>query len=447
MTEDILLRFLSHGLIDVGGDDAKLEKLQATAGDLAGNLKKTPAKATAYALVAFDPQAPTDDPVVCEALEALKNRWATYINTFSGTPIAVVRAILLEALARAAAQDERIGVAFVTSARNTLPFMAVGDERAIWADVVTTIEERVDARAEAEWATPSSISVPALDFDVPALKAPTVKTVRANREHLLELIRAAAGPHYHDPQQGNVATDGNPYWPQPQQQGQWNTEFGKRMSETVAGAVDAAVGKTTVEQADLSQPFRDLTASVTAYVDATLKTVSGATAGLQRRTNLLWWKEALFSPSVRISYRELSPIAAATQMAFDLHQQVPTFSPASVSAFLFEAVVGLPSVEQAKTFAIRDLVCEAQTHESLAMLRSEGAALIGPPGGRGPIMALIAHPDVPAARAEAEFRRLTGVPADAQLTLPDWATWVFRELQATRAAIDGAKTTRRARKA
>lgn len=446
MTEGILLRFLSHGLIDVGGDDAKLEKLQATASDLAGNLKKTPTKATAYALVAFDPQAPTNDPVVCEVLEALKIRWATYINTFSGTPIAVVRAMLLEALTKAAAEDERIGVAFATSARNTLPFMEAGDERAIWADVVTTIEERVDARAETEWATPSSITAPAMNFDVPELKAPMVKTARTNREQLLSQFRAAGGPQYHDPQQGNVVTNGNPHWQQ-SNPAQWNAEFSKRMSETIAEVVDTVVGKTMVEQADLSKPFRDLATSVTTYVDATLMAVSGATAGLQRRTNLLWWKEALFSPSIRVSYRQLPPTVAAAQMAFDLHLQIPTFSPASVSAFLFEAVVGLPFVELEETFAIRDLIREAQTNENLAMLRDAGAAMIGPPDGRGPIMALVAHPYAPAADSDTDFRRLTGVPADAQLTLPGWATWVFRELQAARAANDGARPSKRTRKA
>jgi hypothetical protein len=447
MTENVLLRFLSHGLIDVGGDDAKLEKLQATAGDLADSLKKSPAKAAAYALVAFDPQAPVDDPVVREAIEALKKRWATYVNTFSGTPIAVVRAMLLDALARAAADDERIGVAFVTSARNMLPFMEAGDEHAIWADVVIAIEERVDARAEAEWATPSSITVPAITFDLPALEAPTVHTSRASRDYLKKEFLAAAGPHYHDPQKGNVATNGNPHWPN-NNQTQWVTEFGNRMSEAVADVIDGVVSKTAVEQADLAEPFRALAASVTDYVDATLKAVSGATGGLQRRTNLLWWKEALFSSSARLSYRDLPPTAAVAQMAFDLHMQVPTFSPASVSAFLFEAVIGLPSVEPEKMFAIRDLVREAQTHKSLVALRSAGAEIIGPPEGRGPVMALIAHPDAPAARAEEdEFRRLTGVPADAELTLPGWATWVFRELQAARAAVDGAKPPRRSRKA
>ena len=35
MSDQILLRFLSAGLIDVGGDDAKLAKLKETASDLA----------------------------------------------------------------------------------------------------------------------------------------------------------------------------------------------------------------------------------------------------------------------------------------------------------------------------------------------------------------------------------------------------------------------------
>ena len=36
-----------------------------------------------------------------------------------------------------------------------------------------------------------------------------------------------------------------------------------------------------------------------------MKAVSGATAGLQRRTNLIWWKETLYSPSARVSYRSM----------------------------------------------------------------------------------------------------------------------------------------------
>lgn len=444
MTENVLLRFLKHGLIDVGGDDAKLEKLQAASGDLASLLKKAPSKAAAYALIAFDPYAPAEDPVVREALEALNKRWATYANTFSGKPIAVVRAMLLDALATAAKEDERVGVAFATSARNTLPFMEAGDEQAIWSDVVAAIEEQVDTRAEAEWSMPDSITMSPMTFDLPAIKAPLINVAQTNQDYLTKALRAAAGPTSQE-EGKNVPTQGNPHWPQQNQA--WVGEFGIRASQAIAETFDDVVSQTTVEQTDLSEPFHALTISISEYLSATLTTISGATAGLQRRTNLLWWKEALYSPSARGSYRNLPPSVAATLMAFDLHQQVPNFSPASVSAFLFEAVTSLPSSDKGKMFSIRDLAVEAQTHESLAALRNAGSELISFSDGRGPVMALIAYPDSPSAQSEADFRRLTGVPADTQVSLPAWSTWVFRELQTARVTATPVKSRRRSRKA
>jgi hypothetical protein len=233
-------------------------------------------------------------------------------------------------------------------------------------------------------------------FDTPTLDAPKISTARANQDSLKKKFYAAAGPQYHDPQRGNIGTNGNPHMPQ-NAPSQWVTEFGDKMAEAVAEVVDAVAGAVSIEQSDLSEPFRALASSVSEYVDTTLKAVSAATAGLQRRTNLLWWKEALFSPSARLSYRDLPRAVAAALMAYDLQQQVPTFSPASVAAFLFEAVIGLPTVEQDKTFPIRELVEEAQRHAGLASLRA-------------------------------------------------WATWIFREMQAAAAAYDSVSPKRRGRK-
>ena len=50
MSDEILLRFLQKGLIDVGGDDDKLKKLQDTANVLSNALLKKPAKTVAFAL-------------------------------------------------------------------------------------------------------------------------------------------------------------------------------------------------------------------------------------------------------------------------------------------------------------------------------------------------------------------------------------------------------------
>lgn len=442
--EAVLQRFLNNGLIDVQGDDAKLEKLSLAAKDLAGNLKKTPSKTLNYSLIAFDPDAPEDDPVVQEALTSLQNRWNTYRNTFTSTPVAVIRAMLLDALLLAAADDDRVGVCFVASARNALPLMPAENERKIWADAVRQVERQVDARAETEWAIPESIKAPPFDYDVPKLQAPDVQISKVERPTLSQEMLAAAGPTYHNPNKGNVNTNGNPHWPQANQN--WVWEFGQRSSAAVADAIDKVMNEIEVSQPDLTEPFSKFASAVSSYVDGTLAAVSAATAGLQRRTNLLWWREALYSPSAHQSYRDLPVTVAAAQMALDLYSSVPLFSPASVSAFLGETVRRLEGAEGSEGRLVRELVVEAQQHESLAPLRISAASLAAEPEGRGPLLSLIGHANHKDATDESSFRRLTGVPPDAKLDPVAWAGWLFRELQAAKAATDGSSAKRRASK-
>jgi hypothetical protein len=439
VSQQILIRFLSAGLINVGGDDAKLDKLKETAADLASTLQKTPSKAAAFALIAFDPEAPADDPVIKEGAEALQKRWATYVNTFSGMPVAVIRAILLDALVQAAEEDDKVGVAFVTSARNALPFMEAGNERAIWADVVAEIEGRVDARAESEWATPQAISIPAMTFTAPGAIEIATSQVSVNKAALAKKFEAAAGPSNASGQ----LTSGNQYWPNNNPQG-WVTEFGKHMADAVAEALGAVIKGSQIEPVDLSSPLRGLAQAVSTHVEGTLKAVSGATAGLQRRTNLIWWKESLYSPSARVSYRSVPASTAAALMAFDLHQQVPTFSPASVAAFLHEAISSLHSYHTAEARPVRDLLSEAAEASELASLREAAAQLVQDTGGRGPILGLLGRGRQ--ISDDGEFRSLVGVPAATPLTVPEWATWLFRELQAARATQEGPDGKKRGRK-
>lgn len=440
VSNEILLRFLSAGLIDVGGDDAKLEKLRETATDLAAKLKKTPTKAIAFSLIAFDPSAPSNEPVIKEAVDALQNRWATYVNTFAGTPVSVIRAILLDALVQAAKEEDRVGVALVTSARNTLPFTKAGNEQAIWVDVVSEIEQRVDARAEAEWATPSSITIPPMTFEelAPLDIALTFGTL--NKETLSKSIQAAGGP-----QSVAGATNGNPHW-QANNPAHWTTEFGNRLADTIISSF-AAVGKSaTTNTIDLSATMESFSADISKYIDSTLHAVSTATAGLQRRTNLIWWKESLFSPTLRISYRQLPCSSAAALMAFDLHQQTPTFSPASVAAFLHEAVLTLPALDATGEFELFSLVKEVQHSDTLESYREAIAELCSTPTARGPVLALIGHPKIASSIDESKFQELVGVSARIRLTIPQWATWLFRELQALRATQEGVEVKRRGRK-
>lgn len=439
MAIDVLIRFLSAGLLDVQGDDAKLEKLKTTAADLSTALKKTPSKSAAFSLIAFDPSSPATDPVIQEAVEALQSRWATYINTFSDTPVTVIRALLLDALFKAASEDDHIGIAFISYARNALPFMEAGNESKIWGDVVAEIERQVNARAEAEWTTPESIRVPEMNYLVPGAITIRGQEVSLDKDALAEKIAAAGGPSNASGQ----PTGGNPNWSNSGQA--WVYQFTPLLANAIYGALEEVLEGAQIEPVDLSEPLKNLASAVSIHVDNTLQAVSGATAGLQRRTSLIWWKETLYSPSVQSSYRDMSPSIAAALMAFDLHQQIPIFSPASVAAFLHETVLSLPDIETQDVKPIRALLEEALQAEELAPLRDTSSQLLPEPTGRGPLLGILGHGFGKHINDDL-FRSLVGIPAESALTIPQWATWIFRELQAARAMQEGAGAKKRGRK-
>jgi hypothetical protein len=438
MEQEFLLRFLEVGVIDLKGDDTKLEKLRSTAKDLSATLRKSPSKTTSFTMVAADPNIPATDPVVDEAMTSLRKQWETVANAFAGRPVGILRAILLDAIVQAARSDDAIAVAFVNTARNALVHAETSDEAEIWREAVSEIETKVDARAEVEWATPEMITVDPLQYTPPAPVPTDYEAPTVDRSGLQAKIYSAAGPW--GPTTPNQHSPAN----NPQA---WSQEFANKMSVAVAETLDGMAEVLAPAPIDLSGPLSTLAKAVTAHVDKALSSFSGATAGLQRRTNLLWWKEALYSPSAHASYLDLPPFEASALMALDLHEQVPTYSPASVSAFLREAIRCLPAEKDDQGSGERDfasLVRDARTTAFMQPFRALAAQYAPAPIGRGPLLSLIGHPQDSSAVDATTLRALCGVDASTKMTPSDWGTYLFRELQTARATSDSpAKRTRK----
>jgi len=429
--QEFLLKFLEVGTIDLKGDDTKLEKLRLTAKDLAATLRKTPSKTASFTMVAADPNVAATDPTVEEAMASLRKQWETVANAFSGRPVGILRAILLDAVIQAARSDDAIAVAFVNTARNALAYSETSDEAEIWREAVSEIETKVDARAEAEWATPEMITVDPLQYTPPAPVATTdYESPTVDQSDLLKKIHSAAGPWGSDPK--------NQYSPHQHPQ-QWAQEFANKMSVAIAETLDGMAEELAPAPVDLSSPLATLAKAVTSHVEKALASFSGATAGLQRRTNLLWWKEALYSPSAHASYLDLSPFEASALMALDLHEQVPTYSPASVSAFLRETIRCLPAKNDDQSNGERDvasLVRDARTKAFMQPFRALAAQYAPVPVGRGPLLSLIGHAQDSGAVDASTLLALSGVDASTKMTPSDWGTYLFRELQTARATSD-----------
>ncbi|MDH0849479.1 hypothetical protein N5D66_16195 [Delftia tsuruhatensis] len=433
MSSEYLMRFLDIGAIDLKGDDSRLEKLRATAKDLSAVLKKAPAKTASFTMVAADPGVASDDPTIQEAMAALRKQWETVSNAFSSPPVAILRAVLLDAVVQAGRADESISVAFVNTARNALAHAETADEAVVWREAVAEIEAKVDARAEQEWATPEMISVDPLQYTPPAAVTLKFKAPTVDREALQSEIQRASGPW--------GGSSSNQHSPQNNPQA-WAASFADKMATTIADELETLSKGLAPAPVDLTQPLTTLAKAITAHVEKALASFSGATAGLQRRTNLLWWKEALYSPSVHESYLDLPAFEAAALMALDLHEQVPTYSPASVSAFLKEAIRCLPvdpgDAEGGKQ-EIAQLVSDARTTEFMQPFRNLAAQYVQAAAGRGPLLSVIGHPQSPTAVDAAALRALAGLDASTKMTPSEWGTYLFRELQSARATNANAK--------
>lgn len=422
MEQEFLLKFLEIGAIDLKGDDAKLEKLRSTAKDLSASLRKAASKTASFTMVAADPNIAHTDPTIDEAMGALRKQWETVSNAFSGRPVAILRAILLDAVVQAARVDDAIAVAFVNTARNALAHSETADEAEIWREAVSEIETKVDARAEAEWATPEMIAVAPLQYTSSVPVAADHREATVDRTVLKKEIISAANKI-------NV----NQYAQS------WSPAFAEDMTNSIANVLDSMAEKLAPAPMDLSGPLSALAKAIAAHVDNALASFSGATAGLQRRTNLLWWKEALYSPSVHASYLDLPPFEASALMALDLHEQVPTYSPASVSAFLREAIRCLQVGDIDQSISERDiasLVRDAKEAKYMQPFRTMAAQYTSPPVGRGSLLSFIGHSQSSDPVDAANLRAFCGLDASTKMRPSDWGAYLFRELQAARATND-----------
>lgn len=428
VSTEVLVLFLKKGLVDLGGSDEKLEKLISTSAELGNILEQTPSKVLPYLLVALDPQVSKDDPIVKEALSVLEENWTTYFNTFSGTPTQVVRALLLQAIVNESEKNQQVAIAFVSIARNVLSLVSVGNEDDVWPDLIVNIEQELNRQAEEEWAAPETITVEEFSYTPSKSIKLSSKNVTLDRESLQSGIEKASGPN----NSKGEATSGNNVWTNSGEA--WVHKFTPLITKAIADIVDTAF---TEVQVDFSKPLKDLSNAVSTHIDSALNSVSGATIGLQRRTALIWWKESFYSSSAFCSYRQMPPAIAAIVMAFDLFNQVPTCSPASVTAFLYESVLSLSSDEVAEQIELAELIKEIQQSEYTIPLSHYLDDLLTEDQGRGLLLSLLKYNSRSSSPNAKGFRNLTGLESDTQLSNSDWASWIFRELQATRAVLQG----------
>src|ERR1700733_8287331 len=243
---DMLQRYLSSGLLDIGDDDTRLSKLRDAAADLQKLYTSQPRTGLYHALMVYSENVDSEDQSFVETGEALSKHWNTYKNRYPDTPRALFRAIAIQAVGETATASPDFEAAVGYGLRSLGQHPNAANEGAILQEYYRDTANKLEQRAIASWRLNALVPFPPLKapaIAIPAVDKATLDTGINSDTVTSTLTKLATG----------LVTDVN-----------------KNLKSTT-DQISSNVG---VAQ----QGFRDLAASIF------------------QRTELLWWKESRYSP-------------------------------------------------------------------------------------------------------------------------------------------------------
>ncbi|MFD2034005.1 GTPase-associated system all-helical protein GASH [Belliella marina] len=326
MDDNFLQSTLKSGLFDIGDSDDRLKWLQQSVTDLVKFLKKNYTVLPKYSLVALDSNISEKEPVLIEVEEIVTKYWKALRGKYPDMPRNIHRGVILNALMELGSEDPVAARIIYLTSTNFYPYAKLGKEKDIVNTLLTELGEIAETHAVEEWS---------LIEEEPKLKLGSLKinglelgSIELDTETLKPKLLEAAK---RDPQ-GH-----NPY----QHPDQWGAHFASKATEGIANSFNHALKdfSKTLSPSSIEDPINKFFASFKKSLDDNLKASFASIVAVERRSKLLWWKETLYSPSLRKSYREVPQPILPIVMGSDLNEQVAEITPISVDYLLRDTLL------------------------------------------------------------------------------------------------------------
>lgn len=414
MGTSLLQEFLSSRLLDIGAEDSRLEKLEDTCSELSKTYAASPESALSPLLAAWDPCA-GEDPSLLQIGSVLQGHWPTYRGAFTGEPLTLYRAVVLESVMRAMELQGMLAVAVSLIAANILPQLKVGQEARILEILVGRAEAITAERVAQAWPEQDDATTLA-----PLSVSPMGSLKKIDEGTWLAQVAATSGPSTN--KGGVTLTNPNPYWSNQQQH--WSWEFTDRMAPILADVHDKAAAN-ALRVAGAS--FKALADAVTAKLNEFLEAEQARSNQREAASRLLWWRQSLYSQTAEKQYRKLPAALVAWHMALDMSDLLPEVYPLAVESLLFEAVRAATGAQGEAELTLRELLQVDGATSQLAQLgwlteqRSSASRTL--------LVQALANSYASGSPEPAKL----GVGAELKMVPGDWAIWLLRETKALEA--------------
>ncbi len=405
----MLQEFLDANLLAITNDEY-FNKLKKVADALAKTLQKNKAKILTYTLTALDPEVSVDNPDIIEVKELVSKNWNTFLTNSKDSPVTFIRAIMLEALKSTSSETSSACLIWLASRNIYKHFKLTGKEEALISNFILSLGQTLENSAIENWELPAETKLQKLSIEIKE-----ITTVTIDKTNLQKFLAWASGP---TDEQGNITfQEPNPQWPN--SGSAWSHSFVPKAATAIAQEVNKAL---KAQAKELTSNQTQIQEAVNKLLVQTQAEILQKNSLLQMRTQLLWWKEACYSPSIKQSYRNQLNGLLQIILANDYSAFVPYNYPASVDFFLREIHRLLAIDEHKKILDILKLV-----ETSSEILK---ATLSEPNVETGRISLLNFVKGLVWGKYTVEqFQECVGITENPEITLSDFTVWLFHDFQ------------------
>ena len=426
MSASVLQDFLDNSFIKIV-DEESIAKLEKASLEIQKALRKKEAKTVNYTLVALDPVISDDDPVICEAELIITKHWKTFKNSVASTqdkPITYIQAVILDALQSLSKDIKFAGIIWYTS-NNIIKHYKLAGKEEVLKNFLLPIAKKVEEHARGTWA-----AVDILKIDpIKPIESSLSKTnqVTFSEDKLKEHLLSAA---VHSAHKANADGFGENPHQILQNHWSWNKFFAERASKGIAQEINSMLELQAIESdklnSNIEKALNTTFAEIQPYFESVSLSVLQITESQKKRSDLMWWKQSLYSHSLDKSYRQLQSLAAVLAMSVDLNNSLVDISPKSVDYFLEETLRDVLGEEVSNPIEFSELIKQliqlnTDEKELLQSLTVEyqGRKLLG-----SYLVDIINS-----SMNEDEFFQCSPIKVDTKITLSELTVWLLHDLK------------------
>lgn len=430
-----LQELLNLGLVEIGSDDTRFEKMLSASSSFSSILKENPSLIIQSTLIAIDEEVAEDDSTLAQVEDLVLKEWPTLRNTHVNRPRVLLRSIIIDALSIVIDKNpENAGILWNTAACH---FKHEQTRFGNSKPVVEQMLKEANQLAEKEAVKRAQLAAPEPKKRSKKASAPELASLdiegSIEEEDLLSDIEAASGPSNLNSQ---ALKNSNPNWSNTGPQ--WSYDFAPRMTKALVKSVNLGTQRLAKSLSEnlfnYLSAFEQRLLNRMDQVEQSNSEIAKPHALSRIRIDVLWWSEALYSPLLCQSYREMNLSVAAVAAAIDLAEIVPALSPASIYYILAETVFRLSrilgSCESQPLISYLNELADAKTDFGEALPRL--STTTDSSEMRLPLVHFVGEASVGTELSSDTLYKRAGIESTLELSAGDFAMWVFRDLQARR---------------